>query len=205
MKKHVISSLDTTAMFAKLRRAFGPLTQEQASGIEFLVTNPAIDGALTSQLAYMLATTWHETAKTMQPISEYGGPSYANARYDPVLGSTAARRARAKAMGNRNKGDGYKYRGRGYVQLTWHINYAKFGKILGVDLVGNPDLALVPDNAVRIMVVGMRDGLFTGTKLSDYVNSAVTSYVGARRVINGADKASMIAKYAMLFANAIST
>jgi putative chitinase len=53
-------------------------------------------------------------------------------------------------MGNVNPGDGYKYRGRGYIQLTGREAYSAIGKIAGLDLEGDPDLASKPENAVRI-------------------------------------------------------
>lgn len=190
-------------VLARISKAFGPFRESQVSGTRFLLTSPIVQGALDSQLAYMLATTWHETAFTMQPIAEYGGPAYANARYDSVLGSTPARKARARQMGNTAKGDGYKYRGRGYVQLTWKINYIKFSELLGVDMVADPDLAMVPENAIRVMVYGMRDGLFTGAKLSTFVDGTKTNFTSARKVINGVDKATTIAQYATKFLKCI--
>jgi predicted chitinase len=55
-------------------------------------------------------------------------------------------------MGNTGADDGFKYRGRGIVQLTGKDNYAKYGKMLGLDLVGNPDLAADPKVAAQIAV-----------------------------------------------------
>ena len=54
-------------------------------------------------------------------------------------------------MGNKNPGDGFKYIGRGYVQLTGRENYEKVGKLIGVDLVGNPELANDPKIAAKIV------------------------------------------------------
>ena len=91
----------------------------------------------------------------------------------------------------------YPFYGRGLVQLTWKENYEKFGKLLGIDLVNNPDLALDPEYAVRILVIGMRDGLFTGYKLSNFIESGKpTDFVYARKIINGMDKAHTIASMA---------
>ena len=54
-------------------------------------------------------------------------------------------------MGNTNPGDGYKYRGRGFLQITGKENYDKVGKMIGVDLVANPDLANEPEIAAKII------------------------------------------------------
>lgn len=54
-------------------------------------------------------------------------------------------------MGNNSPGDGYKYRGRGFIQITGKENYDKVGKIIGVDLVNNPDLANNPEVAAKII------------------------------------------------------
>ena len=53
-------------------------------------------------------------------------------------------------LGNTQSGDGYRYRGRGYIQLTGRETYREVGRIAGLDLEANPDLAANPDNAVRI-------------------------------------------------------
>ena len=127
-------------------------------------------------LAYMLATTFHETARTMQPIREYGlgrGHSYAP------------------------------YYGRGFVQLTWKANYAKASKLVGADLVANPDRALELPIATDVLFDGMLVGWFTGKKLSDFINAKVCDYIGARKIINGTDKASTIAGYARSFETAL--
>jgi len=150
------------------------------------------------QIAYMLATIKHETAGTFKPITEYGGKTYFN-RYDPVLANTQARRNRAIKMGNTQKGDGYKYRGRGFVQLTWKKNYKKAGDYLGIDLVNHPKLALEQDNATKIMIYGMETGMFTTRKLSNYITNSKADYYNARKIINGHDKASTIEKYAKGF------
>jgi predicted chitinase len=56
-------------------------------------------------------------------------------------------------MGNRDAGDGWLYRGRGMVQCTGRESYARFGKLLGINLVGNPELAIHPDHALSIAAV----------------------------------------------------
>lgn len=57
-----------------------------------------------------------------------------------------------KDLGNTQPGDGKKYKGRGYIQLTGRGNYQKAGDALGIDLVNNPELAEEPENAAAISV-----------------------------------------------------
>ena len=192
--------VDPALYFSAHRSAFGRLSQEQVDGLNALLAGMADDEPLTDirHAAYMLATAWLETAMTMQPIAERGRVAYFN-RYDPVLADTQARRRRARTMGNVNQGDGYRYRGRGYVQLTWQANYRKAGLVVGVDLVAEPDRAMEPAIAYRIMSEGMRAGWFTGARLTDYIRATRCDYINARRIINGTDKAAEIAGYARLF------
>lgn len=129
-------------------------------------------GLLRNQAAYVLATAWHETAHTMKPVREYGGEAY----------------LRSKKY--------YPYVGMGFVQLTWLENYKKASKELGVDFVSDPKKLLQPVYSAEILVIGSRDGWFTGKKLSDYITLAKSNYVSARRIINGTDKALLIAGYA---------
>lgn len=148
------------------------------------------------KIAYMLATAKHETAHTFNPIKEYGGKSYFEGMYDPVLGKNEKRRNMALQNENTQQGDGVKYCGRGFVQVTWKRNYRKMGEKFGVDLVNFPDKALEHDLAIKIMIHGSEEGIFTGKSLGDYINSKQTDYYNARRVINGTDKATTIQGYA---------
>jgi predicted chitinase len=134
--------------------------------------------ALPTQIAYVLATTDHETAHTFQPVREAFWLSEEwrreNLRY-------------------------YPYYGRGYVQLTWQNNYEKYGTILGIDLVNDPDLALQPPNALFILVHGFKTGTFTGRSITDFINANQTDFIGARRCINDSDKAVEIAALAQTY------
>ena len=76
--------------------------------------------------------------------------------------------------------------------------------VVGVDLVKNPDRALDLKNAIPIMFVGMVQGIFTGKRLADYFNKTTEDWVNARRIINGLDKANLIAGHAKKFYSAIS-
>lgn len=84
----------------------------------------------------------------------------------------------------------------GYVQLTWRENYEKAGKKLGADFVSNPKLLLEPRYAAPILVTGMKEGWFTGKRLDQYITISRSDFTGARRIVNGTDKAGEIAKLA---------
>lgn len=191
------------AFFATLKKdILGPdLSQDEVDGCNAVLV--AMAGLPVSFVAYALATAYHETASTMQPIQERGGVSYFTRMYD-VAG---ARTTLALKMGNTCAGDGPKYCGRGYVQLTWKINYARAAKECGVDLVNKPDLAMRPDVAAKIMRVGMTEGWFTTRKLSHYLpakgQASRASFVQARRIINGLDAAGKIADHALEFQTAL--
>lgn len=132
-------------------------------------------GLLRNQVAYVLATSYWESARTMRPVREYGSETY----------------LRQKSY--------YPYVGMGFVQLTWKRNYEKATKELGVDFVKNPKLLLEPGHAAEILVRGMKEGWFTGGKLSDYITLQKSDFVQARRIVNGTDKAAQLANYARAY------
>lgn len=202
---NTVRNFNRDDFFATYRSEFGSLTSGQVTGLESLLSAMEQDDKVSNinYFAYMMATVKHETANSFHPITEYGGVSYFN-RYDPVLADTSTRRATARTNGNTERGDGYKYRGRGYVQITWKNNYRRLGDALGYDLVNNPEDALNPLVAYRVMSYGMRNGIFTGKKLSDYISGSSANYRDARRIINGTDKADTIASYAKKFENILS-
>lgn len=191
------------AFFEAMRTGLlGPtLSATEVDGCNAILN--AMEGAPLSWAAYALATAYHETASTMQPIREYGGPTYFTRMYD-VAG---ARPQLAIANGNTCAGDGPKYCGRGYVQLTWKNNYSRAGKECGADLVANPDIAMRPDVAAKIMRAGMEHGWFTGKSFASYLPSAGpgdrAAFTNARRVINGTDRAAQIADHAVKFQAAL--
>lgn len=134
-------------------------------------------------MAYMLATISIEHPD-FQPGIENGEKSYFK-RYEGI-------------NGNRNFDDAYKYRGRGYVQLTG-LDLYKNHEFLVPGLLQNPDLAMISDNAYKIMSHGMRNGTYTGVGLSQYIYDDVCNYKSARQVVNGFDRADDIADLAREF------
>jgi predicted chitinase len=194
--------MNMKVFFERVRAAFGSLNQPQVDGFNAILSGWTMQGGEDLRwLAYMLATAWHETGEAMQPIHERGGTDYFTRMYDPPPAGT--RPSVAKYLGNTRPGDGARYHGRGYVQLTGRGNYRKMGKKLNIDLEGNPDLALDADVAEEIMFAGMRDGDFTGHKLSQYFNASKDDPVNARRIINGTDDAGLIKGYHDSFLAAI--
>lgn len=146
--------------------------------------------------AYMLATSYHETDKKMQPIEEYG-------------------KGRGKRYGRKIMYSGQPYShpdkiyyGRGDIQLTWYENYELMGKLLNIPLLEQPELALQADISADIMIEGMTKGQsnrgdFTGVSLETYFNNSVDAPINARRIVNGLDKADLIATYYYKFLEAL--
>jgi putative chitinase len=192
------------AFFAALKPSpFGTLTQSQVDGLNAILSAMLAAGWPIAFAAYGLATAAHETAKTMEPIKERGGDEYFRRRYD-----ISGNRKKALELGNDQPGDGPKYAGRGYVQLTGKANYRKAGDKLGVDLVGKPDLALDRTIAGRVMVWGMTEGWFSGRRLAGSLpasgNATFEMFRRARRIINGTDKDAEIAVLALKFQAALN-
>lgn len=195
--------MNEAAFFDTCRHGvMGPtLDQGEVDGATAILD--AMAGTPRAWCAYALATAWLETNHTLKPISEFGGDRYFFRMYD-IGGS---RPGLAKANGNIHPGDGAKFHGRGYVQLTWRANYARAGKLLGEPLEDQPELALRPDIAAKVMRHGMADGWFTGKSFKSYLPSAGNAnraaFLQARRIINGQDRAVMIADYAVQFQAAL--
>jgi putative chitinase len=142
-------------------------------------------------LAYILATVYHETGKSFEAIEEVGQG------IRKPYGRKIKQNLRPYQLPDKL------YYGRGLVQLTWYDNYDKFGKLLKIDLLNKPELALKLDVSIEILFKGMTQGLFTGVNLSRYFNDQREDYVSARKIINGTDKADLIALYAKKFLNCI--
>jgi putative chitinase len=183
--------------FTEARKNFGKFNQSQVDGFNSILDEWELTKYTDKRwLAYMLATAWHETDATMQPIEEYG-------------------KGKTKTYGKKIKHSGVSYSmpdvifyGRGLVQLTWYENYELMGKLLKVDLLKRPELALLMEVSVKIMFEGMLRGSssfgdFTGKCLEMYFNNKTDDPINARRIINGTDKADLIAGYYNKFLRAL--
>jgi peptidoglycan hydrolase-like protein with peptidoglycan-binding domain/predicted chitinase len=152
--------------------AESPITRDQA--IRLIVRTCLQEGITDErQIAYVLATAEHESQNFTKPEEDFGRREAAIRGYE----------------------GGEDFFGRGYAHLTHRDNYRRLGEAMGVgdDLVNNPTLAADPQIASRILVVGMRDGLFTTRGLSDYVTADGFNYEGARAIVNGTDRQDHIA------------
>ncbi len=186
---------------------FDKLTQAQVEGMEAILNewDKGKDEDLRN-LAYMLATVYHETARTMQPIEEFGkgkGRDYGKwIQPKDAKGNNVDQPYGLKMTREKYYSPDKLYYGRGFVQLTWYENYQLASKKLKCDLLNFPELALQLDRATEILFKGMYEGWFTGRKLSQYIG-VKTDFIGARKIINGTDKASTIASYANGFLTAL--
>lgn len=152
-----------------------------------LIEESKRQGLLRNQCAYVLGTTFWETARTMRPIAEYG-------------------KGKGKKYGKPGRNHGQIPYGRGFVQTTWDENYERTDRELGLHgrLVKNYDLLLTDAGiAAEAIVTGMREGWYTGKKLSDYITLQKSDFRGARRIVNGTDKAQSIADLAKLYDTAL--
>lgn len=187
-------NLNLAAFFNTIRKPlFGRLTKTQVSGHEDIIQEMRKRKVPLAWAAYILATAYHETAKTMQPVKE------------GLRASEAWRRKNLRY---------YPWYGRGHVQLTWRENYEKADRLLGLGglLTQNPDAALDPEVSVQVLVQGMIDGWFSGDgrgrhtlerHIKNKDNGTFEEFKNARRIVNLMDKASLIANYAMVYQQAL--
>lgn len=176
--------VDAAAFFREVRKFTGPLDQVQVDTI-----NRILDGAnhwSTCWLAYALATAWHECR--LRPIPEIG-------------------KGRGRKYGKPGKWYGQVPYGRGLPQVTWDFNYEWLDAALGLNgsLLRNFDRMLEPDISARALILGMETGSYTGKALKNYLSGEFATraqFVPCRRIINGTDKADLIAGYAVNFQNA---
>ena len=182
-------AMERKTFYAQVRKKFFPsgLMQAQVDNIEVILDYwETLNVGDARWLAYIFATFYHETGGEMLSTTEEKG------------------KGRRHTYGQVDPETGKAYYGRGPSQLTHRRNYKLFGDRLGLDLERKPELALEPYPAARILIDGMVYGLFTGKSLADYFPlGGESDWVEARRIVNGTDRAKLIANYALMFYAAI--
>jgi putative chitinase len=192
----------------------GSLKQSQVDGMNSILDEWEENHSTQDDrwLAYMLATAYHETGRAMLPVEE--NLNYSAKRLRQVFPSRfsdedaeayagdrkrIANRAYANKIGNGDEasGDGWRFRGRGLVQITGRANYAKFG------IEATPDDALNDVKTVAIMFRGMIEGLFTGRRLSDYFSGDKADWTSAREIILAGNLEAEIGGYGKAFYRSI--
>lgn len=188
------------AFFDAVRPLFrGSLTQSQVDGFNIIFEAwDKVGNGNIRHLAYILATAYHETGKTMQPVKETTSPRNPNPSDTKVKEILTKAWKAGKLPWVKSNYWSSGWFGRGFVQLTHKDNYAKAGQKLGIDLVSDPSKAMIPEVSALILIRGMQGGWFTGRKLSD-----AGDFLEARRIVNGTDKAGQIATYANSFLSAL--
>lgn len=180
-------NFDAVIFFNEYRLKFGAIkSSATVENLKYIISRNTDFKVSIEQLAYILATAYHETAHDFVPKYEYGKAEYFIRKY--WHNSKVA-----KWLGNDDAKDAFECRGRGLVQITGEDNYIKFG------IRENPDKALEIETATEILYKGMLKGMFSGKKLPDYIGFGKLDYIGARKVVNGNDKATLIAGYALKF------
>ncbi len=172
---------------------FKRLTASQVDGHKQIIEVMKEKNVPLSHAAYILATSYHETANRMQPVRE-------------GLNASDAWRKRNLRY--------YPWYGRGHVQLTWEENYRKADAKLGLggELIKNADLALDPKISAEVLVVGMVEGWFAGDRRGRHTlarhlpnpdKGTRAQFQQARRGVNIMDKADLIAGHALIYQEAL--
>ena len=198
--------IDRRIVFAGLRNAVfgGRLSQAQVEGVEAVLTRfSARCWADPRWMAYMLATAHHETGGTMQAVRETFAATDEAAVERLERAFRSGKLPTVKTPYWRRDATGRSYYGRGLVQITHRENYERMSRVTGLDLVAEPELALRLDVAATILVVGMTEGLFSGARLADFFCGMKADWSGARKIVNGTDRAGKIAVTARTFDAAI--
>lgn len=203
----MVIHIDRTHFFDIVRQSLfkGALSARQVEGMEAILNfwEARMPNADRRWLAYILATAFHETAYTMQPVRETLATSDEEAVERLERAFAAGKLSWVKTPYWRRDEDGKSWHGRGLVQLTHKRNYEAMSTLTGIDLVADPDRAMEMDVAVMILIEGMVAGSFATHKLADHLNAEKEDWVNARLIVNGTDRAEKIADYGRAFLAAI--
>jgi putative chitinase len=133
---------------AKVAPMHGPTMQQQAkmAPVDKLKLAAKANGIKGTELAQFLAQCAHESANFTR-MEEVGSPAYFAKKYDPKHAPKTA-----KILGNTQVGDGERYKGRGFIQLTGRDNYRRAGEAINYPLEARPELAARPDIAAQVAV-----------------------------------------------------
>ena len=224
---------DPAGFFQALQAQSLPLAAKQQTGCTAILT--ACQGLPLAWTAYVLGTAALETGATFATDAvenlNYSAdalhalyPNRISIADSQRVGRTAAHdpdRAgianiiyggawgRAN-LGNDQAGDGFTFRGRGWVQITGRRNYSRADNALsqGGKLIANPDLMAQPEICAGSAVNGMIQGWFTTKKFADYLPdhgpASLDQFTRARQIINGHNRDSEIAGFAMKFQSALT-
>jgi putative chitinase len=193
--------MDRKVFYDAIRAKLGALSTANVAGFELFINEAVRRHELLASFAYVLATVWWETAKTMQPVRE---------AYWVGKGNEAAAEAWRKAHLRY-----WPFYGRSYPQFTWEQNYKRATDIWNatyrgdgpmVDFVKNPDAIMDPKYGVPLTFHAMDAGWFTGKKLGDYIDNIdegdaedLREFISARRIVNGTDRQTEIGNLALMF------
>ncbi|MDM9627074.1 hypothetical protein QTL95_14295 [Rhizobium sp. S152] len=203
----MVIHIDRAFFFDTVREALfkGTLSTQQVEGMTAILDfwEARMPDADPRWLAYILATAFHETAYTMQPVRETLATTDARAVEILENAFASGKLSWVKTPYWRPDEDGKSWLGRGLVQLTHKRNYEAMSSLTGIDLVADPDRAMEMGPAVSILVEGMVMGSFSNHKLADHLNETSDDWVNARRIVNGTDRAEKLAGYGKSFLAAI--
>lgn len=157
--------MNRSQFYAKAREAFGGFTQSQVDGINQILDEWDRRGLTDKRWLAYILATVWHET---------------GRRMQPISELGGETYLRSKPY--------YPWYGRGLVQITWQANYEKFGIANAADALNWPV-------ALRVLFDGMTKGLFTGSSLEHWFSATVDDPFNARRIVNGADQAPLIAGY----------
>jgi putative chitinase len=206
--------MNRSAFYSAVRASLfaGKLTQLQVEGMEAILNEwDKTDYSDPRWLAYILATAHHETGAKFAPVEEnlnYSAKRLTQvwpSRFPTLAAATPyannpqklANKVYGGRMGNVGPDDGWRYRGRGFVQVTGKDNYSKYG------LADDPDSASHNEAAAHIIVDGMINGRFTGLTLRAFFDHDSENPIGARKIINPDKNGGHIAEHYAAYLKAI--
>lgn len=190
--------MNRAIFFSGVRPMFGgSLTQSQVDGMNDLL-DAWSDASLTDLrwLAYIMGGTFHESGRLMIPVREGFAKTDAGARSAVAKLFKSGKIKRNYALPNKA---GVSFYGRGRIQNTHEANYLELENRFGLPFTIDPDLLLDSKIDAKVTVIGHAEGIWTKKKLSDFITKTKTDYHNARKIVNGLDRADLIAGYARKF------